>query len=124
SQLFYNNLLLENYPQLIPFSGIKINMRLKISGINDPITRQITEDFENVNINWANNANTPLATIYFEKKGDRYQATINVLSANDNAVVSNSKLVFSTTENVAKEITLRIFNKGGAIVFDGNNYPF
>ena len=120
SQQFYNNLLLENYPQLIPFSGIKISLRLETGGVDDETTKKIVDDLHNINIDWTNNADTPLASIFFEKKGDRYQATINVQSENKMSVVNNGKLVFSNTKNVAQEIALRIFKKGGAVVFSGN----
>lgn len=122
SQLFYNNLLLENYPQLIPFSGIEMNMNLATSGLNDATTKTIVDDLYDTNINWTNNTNTPTVNIYFEKKGNRYQATINVLSANNVQVINNRKLVFNNAKNVAREIALRIFGKGGSMVFDGQEY--
>lgn len=120
SRLFYNNLLLENYPQLIPFSGIEMDMRLETSGLADAATRTISSDLQNIHIHWTDDPNTPLVTLYFEKKGDRYQATINVVSEHNVHVVNNSKLVFSNAKNVAQEIALRIFGKGGAVVFDGH----
>jgi len=122
SRLFYDNLLLETYPQLIPFSEIKMQMRLTVSGVNDNNTEKIINELHDVNIDWTSNSNTPVASIYFEKKGDRYQATINVKSANNVAVVSNAKLVFGSAKNVAKEIALRIFNKGGSVVFNNDSY--
>jgi hypothetical protein len=122
SRTFYNNLLLETYPQLIPFSGIKMQMRLLASGINDDNTKKIINELHDVNIDWTSDSNAPTASIYFEKKGDRYQATIHVKSANNITVVNNAKLVFGSPKNVAKELALRIFNKGGGVVFNNDKY--
>lgn len=121
SRSFYNNLLLETYPQLIPFSNIEISMRLQTGGIEDATTEYITSQLTKTNINWTNNGVVPVVSIYFERRGDKYQATINVKSSNNLQVVNNSKLVFSTPENVGKEIALRIFGKGGNVVFDDSD---
>lgn len=122
TRMFYNNLLLENYPQLIPFSGIKMNMKLQTTGFKDATVTSIISDLQNININWINNGEAPSLTLFFEKKGDRYQAAITVSSENNNPIVDNSKLVFSSSKNVAKEIALRIFGKGGSIMFNANDF--
>ncbi len=124
SRSFYNNLLLETYPQLIPFSNIRIPMRLETSGVDDETTEEIKRQLSHVNIDWTDKEKTPSVSIYFERRGDKYQATINVKSNTNIQVVSNRKLVFSSANNnVGNEIALRIFGKGGNVVFDeGSEY--
>lgn len=124
SRSFYNNLLLETYPQLIPFSNIRIPMRLETSGVDDETTEEIKRQLSHVNIDWTDKEKTPLVSIYFERRGDKYQATINVKSNTNIQVVSNRKLVFSSANNnVGNEIALRIFGKGGNVVFEeGSEY--
>ncbi|HEU0227653.1 MAG TPA: hypothetical protein VFQ86_07945 [Arachidicoccus soli] len=124
SHSFYNNLLLETYPQLIPFSNIRIPMRLETSGVDDETTEEIKRQLSHVNIDWTDKEKTPSVSIYFERRGDKYQATINVKSNTNIQVVSNRKLVFSSANNnVGNEIALRIFGKGGNVVFDeGSEY--
>src|SRR6476646_3717139 len=42
------------YPQLIPFSGLKMKMKLNVSGVSDEMTDQIRSELEDCNIRWIN----------------------------------------------------------------------
>ncbi|MGI8638086.1 MAG: hypothetical protein ACR2KZ_22050, partial [Segetibacter sp.] len=117
---FYSNALYEEYPQLIPFSGITMPIKLNISGANDAYTEKVMKEIKGCNVNWVEDAdgNTPVANIFFEKRGDRYEATINVKSGSNLAAVSNEKMIFKDTEGAGKELALRLFAKSGAMVFE------
>ncbi len=117
---FYSNALYEEYPQLLPFSGIAIKMKLGTSGTNDENTEKVLKELKHCNINWTDNAdvNTAVANINFIKKGDRYEATINVRSGLNKLSVSNEKMIFKDTEGAGKELALRLFGKSGAMVFE------
>jgi len=117
---FYSNALYEEYPQLLPFSGIAIKMKLGTSGTNDENTEKVLKELKHCNINWTDNAdaNTAVANINFTKKGDRYEATINVRSGLNKLSVSNEKMIFKDTEGAGKELALRLFGKSGAMVFE------
>lgn len=116
----YRNLFLEEYPQLVPFSGLRIPFKLTVSGVDDANTKQVINEIKDCNIQWADNANsnTANASIYFEKRGDKYQATINVQSGNGKKIVQNQKLIFKNPQGAGSEIALRLFGKGGALVFE------
>jgi len=120
---FYANSLYEEYPQLLPFSGITIKMKLTTSGITDENTEKVIEELKHCNINWIddNAANTPVANIAFIKKGDKYEATINVKSGLNKTTVSNEKMIFKNTDGTGKELALRLFGKSGAMVFERND---
>lgn len=117
---FYSNALYEEYPQLVPFSGITIKMKLVTSGVDDEQTRKVIKELQHCNIKWTDvaDANTPIATISFAKKGDRYEATVNVRSGLNKIAVQNENMVFKNTEGAGKELALRLFGKSGGIVFE------
>lgn len=114
---FYNNMLLETYPQLIPFSGLKLKLNLRISGSSDHVVREVISDLNDLNIDWVFNQSVPTVALNFEKRGEKYQVTIKVTSASNKVIVDNAGLIFQKAEGVAGELGLRIFNKGGSLVF-------
>lgn len=117
---FYANALYEEYPQLLPFSGITIKMKLVTNGASDEQTEKVVKELKHCNIQWVADADatTPVATITFVKKGYRYEATINVKSGLNKIAVSNEKMVFKNTAGAGKELALRLFGKSGAKVFE------
>jgi hypothetical protein len=116
---FYSNMVFEEYPQLTPFSNLQMRMRLSTSGVQDEVTKNVISSIKDCNINWQNNStNTANASVSFIKKGDSYEAVINVISATGKTIVANEKLVFKKAEGVGNEIALRMFGKGGSFVFD------
>lgn len=114
---FYNNMLYTTYPQLVPFSGLKMRFNLKITGKSDHTTRKIIDDLKDLNIQWVFNQQVPTVTLNFEKRGEKYQATINVTSVDGKVIVDQAGLIFQRPEGVARELGLRIFNKGGNLVY-------
>ena len=119
-QNFYSNALYEEYPQLLPFSGITMPMKLNIGGADDQSTQKVIKEIKSCNVNWVKDAdgNTPVANISFEKRGDSYEATVNVRSGSNQATVTNEKMIFKDTEGAGKELALRLFAKSGAMVFE------
>jgi len=114
---FYNNMLYVTYPQLVPFSGLKMKFNLRISGTSDHNTRTILEDLKDLNIHWTYNQQVPTVTLSFQKRGEKYQATIHVTAADGKVIVDHSGLIFQRPEGVAGELGLRIFKKGGGLVY-------
>jgi len=116
----YRNQLYAEYPQLVPFSGIKMSMKLNTAGEDDAVTKKVISDIRDCNIKWLDGSGefNPVATVTFTKKGDRYEAVINVTTAAGKVVVNNQRLIFKNADGAGSEIALRMFGKGGAIVFD------
>lgn len=119
-ELFYANNLYQVYPQMVPFTGVKMKMKLNISGVQDEETNKVVKEIKSCNITWTDEAdsNTGIADVSFSKKGDRYEALINTKAGNNSPITSNEKMVFKDTEGAGKEIALRLFNKGGARVYE------
>ena len=115
---FYNNMLYTTYPQLVPFSSLKMRFNLKITGKSDHTIRKILDDLNDLNIKWVFNQQVPTVTLNFEKRGEKYQATINVTSVDGKVIVDQAGLIFQRPEGIAGELGLRIFNKGGSLVYN------
>ncbi len=116
--LFSQNMFLQTFPQLIPFSDIGMQMKLTISGTDDAITKNVVNTLKDCNISWMESGNLPVANINFNKRGDRYEATLNVSTADGKKVVSDERLIFKNAAGIGNELALRLFGKGGATVFD------
>lgn len=116
----YSNILFETYPQLMPFTGITMQVKLNTSGEDDKITKEVISEIKDCNITFVKeaDANTAIATLYFTKKGDRYEASISCLSGSNKIIANNEKLVFKKPDGVGKEIALRFFGKGGGLVME------
>jgi hypothetical protein len=110
------NTLYEEYPQLIPFSGLAAGIHLQVSGADDDVTKKVVEDLKNCNINWTSSpgAGIPVATVVFHKKGIKYDVTINVTSGNNKRIVNNERFLFMQPAGAGKEIAMRIFGSSGA----------
>jgi hypothetical protein len=119
-QQFYANSLYETYPQLVPFTGVKMKMKLNVSGTDDEAIGKVVKEIKNSNINWTDEAdgNTGIASVSFSKKGDKYEAIINAKAGNNKPVAVNEKMLFKETEGAGKEIALRMFGKSGAMVYE------
>ncbi|HEX8357621.1 MAG TPA: hypothetical protein VF610_09425, partial [Segetibacter sp.] len=117
---FYANGLYEEYPQLLPFSGISLKMKLNTSGANDEEIQKVLKELKNCRVDWVDEAdeNTAMAFISFVKKGDRYEATVNAKSGSGKQKVKEEKMIFKETEGVGKELALRLFAKSGAMMYE------
>ena len=117
---FYANTLYECYPQILPFSGIRPKVKLIIAGIDNNITQEVVKEMKKCNIDWVDDAdgNTMVATVDFKKMGANYEANITVKSGTNKTVVSNAKMIFNSADGAGREITLRLFGKGGALVYE------
>jgi hypothetical protein len=117
---FYSNVLYEEFPQLLPFSNLTIKMKLTTGGIDDEATRKIIKELKKCNIKWVDNAdeNTPVAKVFFNKRGEKYEVSVSVNSGSNKAVIKNEKFIFKPTDGVGKEVALRLFGKGGGMVWE------
>ena len=114
----FSNALFEVYPQLVPYTNIKTPVKLTISGVNDAVTKEVTEQIKDCNIDLSAQKIAPVATIVFNKKSASYEAIINVRSATGKPVIVNQRLIFKKADGAGKEIALRMFGKGGSLVYD------
>ncbi len=108
------------YPQLLPFSGITMQMNLSVSGETDEVITQVVNDLKDCNIDWTKGMDTgvPSVSIKFAKKGKLYEAIINVKSPTGKTIVNDAQLVFKNAMGTGKELALRLFAKGGVVEYE------
>lgn len=111
--------LMADYPQLIPFSGIRPSIYLSTSGIKDDQTKKIINELTSCQVDFVKNSSNAdaQAEIQFEKKGNAYLATIWVRAATGKVIVQNEQLVIKSTDQAGKELAMRLFGTGGSAVF-------
>lgn len=112
----YSNSLLETYPQLIPFSGLKVPVQLSVTGADNNTVKDIEHEINDCNIAFGNEGFK--ASVVINKKTTAYEALITVRSSTGKTIVKNERLIFKKPEGAGKEIALRLFGKGGALVFE------
>jgi hypothetical protein len=114
----YSNALMQYFPQLVPFSGIKPSVNLSVSGTDDAVTKKVISDLKDCNINFNGKNSIANTNITFIKKGNAYEALISVRNMNGGIISDRSPLIFKKPDGVGREIGLRLFGKGGAVVFE------
>ncbi|HSC52172.1 MAG TPA: hypothetical protein VLC98_01025 [Phnomibacter sp.] len=112
--LQFQQLMFNNFPNLIPFSSLPFTMQLEQKGYSDANTRQIISELKNCNIQFSNQSHIPRAVVSFARKGSKYEALINMYDANDIPKFQD-RFLFSHPDRVAEEIALRMFGKKGAL---------
>ncbi len=107
----------EIFPELVPFTGQPIQMALQISGDDEQIIKKVTDGLKQTGIQWVDVArqDVPSAGLFIQKKGNKYEMTIDTRSSNNVAIVKNEKLVFRPENNITNEVLLRIFGKSGPV---------
>ena len=117
---YYAHKLYETYPQLAPYTSIRPNVRLTISGNDDDITRDVVDELKSTGIAWADKSDryTANAALAFTRKGNKYEISYSVTSAAGKQLVAQEKMVIQKPDGAGKEIALRLFGKGGPVVFD------
>ncbi len=112
--------LYQTYPQLIPFSGLKIKMKLNVSGLNDDVVDDVIDDLKDCRISFTNDPddNSLLADIIFDKKKDKYEAYFSVRTGSGTQVVPPQRMLFKSAKGAGQELALRLFGVGGPLVFD------
>ena len=116
----YGNNVLDLFPLLVPFSGIKIQAHLEITGVEDAVTKRVIDELKECNIDWVNKpgVSTATASLNFDIKGNKYQVILNMRSGTGKSLVTNGRLIFLLATGVGNELALRLFGKGGSLEFE------
>lgn len=97
------------YPQLVPFSGLKMNMMLQVNGNTDEV---FVERLKDCNINWTTDATVqaPRAFISFTNSKDKKRVTYYVLGQSGNYIVPERSFSYENSEKAGKQLAYRLFN--------------
>jgi hypothetical protein len=100
------------YPQLVPFSGIPMNVNLHVSG---DVDKKVENTLRACNINWVTNSSIPAPEAYvvFSHKGDRKDITYYVLDKGGNYIVQKQSFAWQKAGETGTQLAYRLFNIGG-----------
>jgi len=118
----YNSMVayyFSEYPQLIPFSGIRLKMKLNMTGVSDDITKKVTSEMEDCNVNWVDDGSyAAIANINFEKKKEKYEINYSVQNGAGQTIVNNQRILFKDPKGLGKELALRLFGVNGPLEYE------
>ena len=118
----YNSMVayyFSEYPQLIPFSGIRLKMKLNMTGVSDDITKKVTSEMEDCNVNWVDDGSyAAIANINFEKKKEKYEINYSVQNGARQTIVPNQRILFKDPKGLGKELVLRLFGVNGPLEYE------
>lgn len=103
------------YPQLIPYSGLKMNMVLHISG---DVDEKVAKRLKDCNVNWVTNSDipTPEAFVIFSNKNKKRSVQFYVRDRSGNMIVEQQSLGYADTDvDVGITLAYRLFNIGGKL---------
>ncbi len=107
--------LYKMYPQLIPYSGLQMNMVLHISGAVDD---KVVNRLKDCNINWVTNSDIPAPEAYlvFSNKGKRKDIQFYVRDKAGNLIVEQQSIGYSDVDqDMGALLAYRLFNVGGKL---------
>ncbi len=111
--LFYNA-----YPQLVPFSELRPNMRLSVIGTPDAA---IVSRLKSCNINWVSDRSIPApeVTLKFSRNGNKKTITYFVTDKSGKEIVNREDYTYtSKPEEAAVILAYRLFNTDKKAIAD------
>jgi len=100
------------YPQLVPDTELKMNMRLNISGQPDNI---VIDRLKDCNIEWVSNSSVPAPSAYliFSVSGTKKKVEFYVLDSSGKYIIEKQMLPYDKSEAIGVHLAYRLFNIGG-----------
>ncbi|HXS35066.1 MAG TPA: hypothetical protein VN721_00085 [Flavipsychrobacter sp.] len=100
------------YPQLLPFTGMQMNMNLHISG---DVDKDVVDRLKSCNINWVTNSSiaAPDVFIIFIRNGQKKDIQYYVIDKNGNYIVDRQGFAWQKADDAGTSLAYRIFNVGG-----------
>jgi hypothetical protein len=99
------------YPQLLPYTGMAVNLSLNCSGNVDT---KIVDALKEYNINWVQGTTVPAANVnlIFSTTPKGKNLKYSVTDRNGNEIVITQSINYTHTEEVMKTLAYRLFNIG------------
>lgn len=99
------------YPQLIPFSEVKMKFNLKIETSDSEISDRIVADFKAFNIDFTSTPenNVPTINLHFEKIDGKNRLKYQVTTDWGSAIIDPSTINYTNPEGVARKLAYSLF---------------
>lgn len=106
--------LYTEYPQLVPFTGLKPNMVLHVAAANTDGERAVADRLRDCNINWVDaSMPAPEAYVAFSRKGNTQTISYYVLDESGNYIVPRQSFSYKNEADAGISLAYRLFNIGG-----------
>jgi hypothetical protein len=98
-----------NFPQLLPYSDLKPNLRLNIIGTPD---QKVVDRLKDCNINWVKDGSTPAAeaTLKFSTSGKKKIVSYYVMDKSGREIVKRENYTYTKPEDAGVILAYRLFN--------------
>lgn len=98
-----------NFPQLLPYSDLKPNLRLTIIGTPDA---KVVARLKDCNVNWVTDGRTPAAeaTLKFSVSGKKKIVTYYVMDKGGREIVKRDNYTYTKPEEAGVILAYRLFN--------------
>jgi hypothetical protein len=98
-----------NFPQLVPYSDLKPNIRLTVLGAPD---QKVVDRLKDCNINWITDGRTPAveATIKFYTSGKKKIVTYYVMDRTGKEIVKRDNYTYTNADEAGVVLAYRLFN--------------
>jgi hypothetical protein len=100
------------YPQLVPYTGMPMNMNLHISG---DVDKDVVNKLKSFNINWVTSLSTPAPGVYviFTRNGNKKDIAYYVIDNTGNYIVQKQAFAWQKPDEAGGALAYRLFNIGG-----------
>jgi hypothetical protein len=95
-----------NFPQLLPFSDLKANMRLSLLGNPD---NKVIARLKACNINWVTKGAAPEVTLNFSQSGNKKMVTYYVMDDQGREIVKRASYVYTKPDDAGLVLAYKIF---------------
>ena len=102
------------YPQLVPFTGMAMNMNLHISG---EVDKDVEKHLRACNIHWVTDRSIPAPEAYveFSHTGKNRDITYYVLDQTGNYIVQKQSFAWQKADEAGKQLAYKLFNIGSKV---------
>ena len=107
----FRNQFYQTYPQLLPFSDVKMKFRLEIEDNDIESSKQILSDIYSFNIDFVKNEqDVPIVKLKFRKIGDKDVVDYSVETDWGTTLIEPSSILYADTKGIAKRLVYALFN--------------
>jgi tetratricopeptide (TPR) repeat protein/flavodoxin len=107
----FRNQFYQAYPQLMPYSDVKMKFKLEVETGEVESAKQVLADLNTFNMDFETGGeNLPVLKLHFSRTGDKNVLKYRVESSWGTKIIEPSSIIYTDTKNVAKKLAYSIFN--------------
>ncbi len=97
-----------SFPQLVPFSDVRVHFKMNVSG---QVDKKLIARLEDCNIGW-DNRSTLTVRLHFDQEGGKHKITYSVTDRDGHEIVRQNAYVYTDPEQAGINVAYRLFNIG------------